>query len=128
MTQHVRTTQAAAPRGPFETAAQAAAAAGPMCAAIEHADPGGAMDDAIRAARRAAKLDYATGVLAGCGVELGAHDQHIVRWLATMWDPETTAVILDWVARAHDAALAEPPACDSTCATGRAVNGDGGAR
>ena len=96
------------PRGPFETAAQAAAAAEPMCERVRQADPGGAMDDAVRAARRAAKVGYVTETLIACGVELGAQDEHLVQWIATMWDPETAVVVLDWVLRARAAANTAP--------------------
>ena len=97
------------PRGPFETAAQAAAAAEAMCARIRQADPGrGAMTDDVRAARIAAKVGYVTEQLAAAGVELGAHDEHIARWFARAWDPETTIVVLDWVRRARAAAGTAP--------------------
>ena len=102
-------TESNIPRGPFDTAAQAAAAAEPMCELVRQADPGrGAMDDAVRAARLAAKVAYVTETLTAAGVELGQHDEHIARWIATMWDPETTIVVLDWVLRARAAATTEP--------------------
>jgi hypothetical protein len=97
------------PRGPFETEAQAAAAAEPMFARIRRADPGrGAMTDQVRAARLGAKVAYVTDTLTAAGVELGQHDEHIARWIAHMWDPETTVVVLDWVLRAHAAASTGP--------------------
>lgn len=115
------------PRGPFDTGAQAFAAAGGLYLAIQQADPGGAMDDQVRAARLAAKVTYVTDTLTAAGVELGAHDEHIARWLARAWDPETTVVVLDWVLRARATMLAELPVYDSPEAMFRALDDEDGA-
>lgn len=100
------------PRGPFATSDQAFAASAPMRDAVQQADPGGAMDDTVRAARIGAKVAYVTDTLNAGGVELGQHDEHLVQWIARMWDPETTIVILDWVLRARAAANVEPAALE----------------
>ena len=121
------TTTTNTPRGPFETGAQAFAAAGGLYLAIDRADPGGRMDDAVRAARTTAKVRYVTETLTAAGVKLGQHDQRIARWIACMWDPETTVVVLDWVLRARAELLAELPVYDSPEAMFRALD-DGGAR
>lgn len=40
------------------------------------------------------------GVLAAAGVELGAYDERILRWLAEFADWGTFAVIASWIVRA----------------------------
>ena len=47
--------------------------------------------------------------ISAAGVELGAHDHRIVRWLAG-WEPETCAVIAGLVSRAHAAGVEEAKA------------------
>jgi hypothetical protein len=42
-------------------------------------------------------------VLAAAGVELGAYDERIVRWLAEFADWSTFAVITSWIQRAATA-------------------------
>jgi hypothetical protein len=54
-----------------------------------------------------------TGALGAAGVELGAYDERIAAWLTT-WDPETVAVVLGWVERAHAAGRAGACPCGCT--------------
>ncbi len=44
--------------------------------------------------------------LTAAGVELGAYDRRILSWLAG-WEPQTVAVVVGWVARAHRPELEE---------------------
>ena len=100
--------------GPYETEAQAFAAAEPMRERLRQAyNYPGQMTEETRAARHAVKVRYVADILEAAGVGLGAHDGDIVRWIARVRQPETIAVLLDWIERAHAAALAELPAYGS---------------
>jgi hypothetical protein len=57
------------------------------------AGPGGFVPEAVRSAILAGVLD---------GVELGAWDRRVVRWLAGL-DTSTALTIASWIARAREA-------------------------
>jgi hypothetical protein len=83
--------------GPYDTDADARAGAAPLLAALAKAGADG---------KKTAASGYLTGVLGRSGVELGAYDTRIAEWLATQ-EPETQAVVVGWVHRAHADGCAE---------------------
>ncbi|MFF5261294.1 hypothetical protein ACFY4C_20320 [Actinomadura viridis] len=83
-----------AQHGPFETSDQAVAAAREVYEAMRLGPPG---------TMRRANLDRLTDAIVAAGVELGAYDRQIVKWLAG-WEPETVAVIAGLVLRANGGA------------------------
>jgi hypothetical protein len=90
--------------GPYETEAEAFAAAEPMRERLRLAyNYPGPMTEETRAARHAVKVRHVADALEAAGVGLGAHDGHLVRWIARTWDPETIVVLLDWIERAYAA-------------------------
>ena len=108
------------PNGPYDSEADARAGAAALFAALEKAGTGGSGD----AARQAAAT-YLTGALGKAGVGLGAYDARIADALTTS-DPETLAVIVGWIERAHADGCAEaevnvaPTDRDETRSTGAA--------
>ena len=70
------------------SAGRPAVPAGPL-----EADPGGFVPEAVRSAILAGVLD---------GVELGAWDRRVVRWLAGL-DTSAALTIASWIARAREA-------------------------
>jgi len=95
----VRGTPPSGPAGPYETEAQAR-----ETPAVQ------AVYEAFDAAPRQGGMDEPNHrllceALTAAGVELGAYDHRIVRWLAG-WEPETCAVIAGLVSRAHAAGAA----------------------
>lgn len=115
------TDQTSGPHGPYETEQDARTGAAELLAAIERATRPGPMTDATRAARRAARVDYLEGAITAAGVETGAYDQRITTWLADMWEPETLAVVVGLLERAHAAGRATVETCPE-CLTRAAVN------
>lgn len=88
------------PTGPYDTEADARAGAAPLLAAIEKTGSGAAATDAARQARRQASADYVTRALGKAGVKLGAYDASVADKLGA-WEPDTLAVIVGWIERAH---------------------------
>lgn len=113
------TDQTSGPHGPYETEADARAGAADLLAAIDRATVGPSTD-ATRAARRAARVDYIEGAITAAGVETGAYDHRITTWLADMWEPETLAVVVGLLERAHAAGRATVETCPE-CLTRAAV-------
>lgn len=96
------TDQTSGPHGPYETADAARADA---AAALEAPVTRPYDADADRAARRTARYRYLGAALAAAGVETGAYDAEICAWLAG-WEPETLAVVVGLIERAHAAGRA----------------------
>lgn len=115
------TDQTSGPHGPYDTEADARAGAAELLAAIEQATRPGPMTDATRAARRAARVDYLEAAITAAGVETGAYDQRITTWLADMWEPETLAVVVGLLERAHAAGRNAVEICPE-CLTRAAVD------
>ena len=91
------------PGGPYETRSEARTDAQPLHDTMNALDPHDTRDRAAaREAQRTAATDHVTAHLTRHGVRLGAYDEHIAAWLTT-WEPETVAVVLGWVQRAHQA-------------------------
>ena len=99
------------PRGPFETPEQVFDAAAPLREAVHSIDPGDTLIADLRARWIDIRAHYVISTLTGCGVELGAQDERTARWIAATLDQPETAVILDWILRAHQGAA---PAEDET--------------
>ena len=94
------------PHGPYDTEADARTGAAQLLAAFEQAGSGGDTSDAARQARREAAAGYLTGALGKAGVALGAFDARVADSL-TMSEPETLAVLVGWIERAHADGCAE---------------------
>lgn len=86
--------------GPYETERQARAEKFPREAYARHRVGRDAPTDA-----NAAALAHLVAACEAAGVELGAYDLRILRWLAG-WEPETVQVVMGLVGRAHAAGLA----------------------
>ena len=89
--------------GPYETEAEAQADAAPLLAAIGLLDRGDAASDDVREAR----FRYLMDAVEATGVETGAFERRIGTWLGETAEPETLAVVVGWVKRAHAAGCAE---------------------
>lgn len=46
------------------------------------------------------QADVLRAVLADAGVELGAYDEHMLRWFADLTDWQTFATVASWIRRA----------------------------
>ncbi|HUY45622.1 MAG TPA: hypothetical protein VMV92_07835 [Streptosporangiaceae bacterium] len=71
-----------------------------------------------------ASLAYLRDVCERAGVTLGAFDARILAWLAG-WEPETCAVLVGLVTRAHAAGLtsaSNAPMLDPYCEAGQHAN------
>ena len=89
--------------GPYETEAEAHADAAPLLAAIGLLErDSAAADDASQA-----RGQYLMDAVAATGVEAGAFDRRIGAWLGESAEPETLAVVVGWIKRAHAAGCAE---------------------
>lgn len=89
--------------GPYETEAEAHAGARPLLAAMGLLDRGENAADEVAGAR----VHYLMDAVAATGVETGAYEQQIGAWLGESAEPETLAVIVGWVKRAHAAGCAD---------------------
>ena len=114
---HYRERHAITTPSPYETRQQAAA------------DVSDVYDKARRAPRRGVMAEANLARLAGAckhaGVTLGTFDTRILEWLAG-WEPETCAVIVGLITRAHAAGLSATgsaaPRPDPYCQAGQHAN------
>lgn len=84
--------------GPYDTEGQAAAE--PMPTEVRSLRRPGADARAVDSA----VLRHVEQACADTGVELGAYDQRILRWLAG-WEPEVAQVVIGLIRRAHQSGI-----------------------
>src|SRR5258708_34308709 len=93
---------AAVGAGPFDTEAQARAVARPVYEAVRSVHGPAAVGAMAPHNHR-----LLCEAISAAGMELGAYDHRIVLWLAG-WEPQTCAVIVGLITRAHAAGRQRP--------------------